>query len=239
MRPRDRHGAGALAASLAAAIVLVACGGRNEQEAAAVTPSNVTLSADQRQHIHLYTVTPGKFRRTVDANGAVDFDNDQATSVLAAVLRPGVAKLLVEQGDQVKAGDALAVIDSPDFAEAISAYRKAIVKRHRPTAVSPTSTRTCSRTTASREREAAQAETDAVSAEADRDAALQALRRAAGESAGHQGHPGRAARSRTPAAIIRSPDRGHGGRASDHARASCCRRAPRRASRSPISRACG
>lgn len=173
VRPRGRHGAGPLAASLAAAILLVACGGRNDKEAAAVTPGNVTLSAEQRQHIHLYTVTPGKFRRTVDANGAVDFDADQSVSVLAPFSGP-VAKLLVEQGDQVKAGDALAVIDSADFAEAISTYRKAISSAKTNRRLADIDQDLLAHNGIS-EREAAQAQTDAVSAEADREAALQAL----------------------------------------------------------------
>ena len=37
-----------------------------------------------------------------------------------------VSRLLVSLGDQVKQGDPLAVVDSPDFATAISAYRKAL-----------------------------------------------------------------------------------------------------------------
>ena len=86
---------------------------------------NVTLTAAQRQNIHLYTVAPSKFHKTIETTGAVDFDNDQATSVLAPFSGP-VSRLLVSPGDQVKKGDPLAVVDSPDFAAAISAYRKAL-----------------------------------------------------------------------------------------------------------------
>lgn len=172
VQPGSRLGARATAV-LAATLLVGACGGGNDKEAPAVTPGNVTLTPAQRQHIHLYTVTPGNFRRTVDANGAVDFDADQSVSVLAPFSGP-VAKLLVEQGDQVKAGDALAVIDSPDFAEAISTYRKTISTAKTNRHLADIDQDLLAHNGIS-EREAAQAQTDAVSAEADREAALQAL----------------------------------------------------------------
>ena len=46
-------------------------------------PHNVTLTADQMRHIRLYTVTPSRFHKTIETSGAVDFDNDQATSVIS------------------------------------------------------------------------------------------------------------------------------------------------------------
>ena len=67
----------------------------------------------------------------------VDFDNDQATSVLAPFSGP-VSRLLVSLGDQVKEGAPLAAVDSPDFAAAISAYRKALATaRDQPPACRP------------------------------------------------------------------------------------------------------
>jgi cobalt-zinc-cadmium efflux system membrane fusion protein len=85
-----------------------------------------------------------------------------------------VTRVLVSPGDQVKAGDALAEVDSPDFATAISTYQKALATaqtlrkladldkdliQHHGVAL----------------REEEQAQTDAANAEADRDAALQGL----------------------------------------------------------------
>ena len=84
-----------LLTALAAALALAAgCSKKEEQAAQATTPSNVTLTADQRQRIHIYTVTPSRFHKTVETSGMVDFDNDQATSVLAPVSGP-VTRLLV------------------------------------------------------------------------------------------------------------------------------------------------
>jgi len=134
---------------------------------------NVTLTADQRQHIQLYTVTQAQYHKVVEAAGVVDFDNDQATSVLAPFSGP-VSRLLVAPGDQVKAGTPLATVDSPDFATATSTYAKALA----------TAETTRRRADADQDlvqhngvsqREAQQAQTDAANAEADRDAALQGL----------------------------------------------------------------
>jgi len=140
---------------------------------ASTAPTNVKLTAAQLQNIRLYTVQPSMYHTTIETSGAVDFDNDQATSVLAPFSGP-VSRLLVALGDRVKKGDPLAEVDSPDFAAAISAYSKALA------------TATTNRRLADldkdllqhhgvSQREAEQAETDAVNAEADRDAALQAL----------------------------------------------------------------
>ena len=107
----------------------------------------MTLTAAQRQNIQLYTVAPSKFRKTIETTGTVDFDNDQATSVLAPFSGP-VSRLLVSLGEQVKEGDPLAVVDSPDFAAAISAYRKALATA-KTAAGWPIWTRICSSITAS------------------------------------------------------------------------------------------
>src|SRR5579859_1732453 len=100
------------------------CSPKSDHNSAAVsiTVSNVILTAVQRQKVQLYTVAPSTYHRVTATTGTVDFDNDQATSVLAPFGGP-VSRLLVSPGDQVKAGDPLAMVDSPDFALAISTYR--------------------------------------------------------------------------------------------------------------------
>lgn len=170
--PRARAVAFAAVATL---VLLPGCSSKNDTNPATpvVTASNVALTAAQRQNIHLYTIEPSKFRKTIDATGAVDFDNDQATSVLAPFSGP-VSRLLVSLGDQVKEGTALAVVDSPDFAAAISTYRKALATAQTDRRLADLDKDLILHHGVS-EREAQQAETDAVNAEADRDAALQAL----------------------------------------------------------------
>lgn len=146
----------------------------DDAQAAPVTATDVALTADQQKNVQLYTVAQSTFGNTVETSGTVDFDNDHATSVLAPFSGP-VSRLLVSPGQNVRKGEPLAVVDSPDFAAAISAYGKA------------TATSTNARRLAAADkdlvahdgvaaREAQQADTDAINADADRDAALQALR---------------------------------------------------------------
>ena len=139
----------------------------------AVTVRPVTLTAAQRQKIQLYTVTQAKFRKTIETTGVVDFDNDQATSVLAPFGGP-VTRLLVSPGDQVKAGDSLALVASPDFATAIGAYRKALATAQTNRRVADLD-KDLLQHNGIAQREEEQAQTDAANAEADRDAALQTL----------------------------------------------------------------
>ncbi len=138
-----------------------------------MTASNVTLTSAQRQNIHLYTVASATFRRSIETNGVVDFDNDQATSVLAPVSGP-VSRLLVSLGQRVKEGDPLAVVDSPDFAAAVSAYRKALATAQTDRRLADLD-KDLLQHQGVPQREAEQAETDAANAEFDRDAALQTL----------------------------------------------------------------
>ncbi|MEP6884007.1 MAG: efflux RND transporter periplasmic adaptor subunit [Gammaproteobacteria bacterium] len=159
---------------IAAVVLLGGCSPKTDSEPpAAAAVSNVTLTPEQRRNIRLYTIVEATFHKSVDTIGAVDFDNDQATSVLAPFSGP-VARLLVSPGDQVKKGEPLAAVDSPDFAAAISTYYKALAtaKTNRHLADLD---KDLVQHNGVAQREAAQAETDAVNAEADRDAALQAL----------------------------------------------------------------
>jgi len=163
--------------ALAAVLVLAGCssgGDAGKAAAAANTPHNVTMTAEQLKHIQLDTVESQAYHRTVQANGTVDFDQNQATSVVAAFSGP-VTRLLVAPGDQVKQGQALAIVDSPDFAEAIGNYRKALIAAKNARRVADMD-QDLVKHDGIAEREAAQAQTDAVSAEADRDAALQTLK---------------------------------------------------------------
>jgi len=138
-----------------------------------VTASNVTLTAEQKQKIQFYTVAPSKFHKTTETTGTVDFDNDQATSVLALFGGP-VSRLLVSLGDQVKVGDPLAAVNSADFAAAISVYRKALATAQTLRRVADMDKDLIQHNGVA-QREEEQAQTDAANAEADRDAALQTL----------------------------------------------------------------
>jgi membrane fusion protein, heavy metal efflux system len=161
-----------LALMMAITVAVGGCSHKVEDDTQ-TSPNSVTLSAAQRQHVRVYTIVPSKYHKAIATNGVVDFDNDQATSVLAPFSGP-VSRLLVSLGARVKKGDALAAIDSPDYAAAIGAYRKALATANTNRRLADADKDLVEHNGVSR-REAAQAETDAANAEADRDAALQAV----------------------------------------------------------------
>ncbi|WP_109126374.1 efflux RND transporter periplasmic adaptor subunit [Dyella sp. C11] len=151
------------------------CSSKSDDDAstASVTPTNVTLTADQRKNIHLFTVQRAAYHRTVDATGSVDFNNDQATAVLAPISGP-VSRLLVDIGDHVKQGDALALVDSPDYAAAVTTYRKALTTAHTARRLADLEKDLVEHQGVAK-REEDQAQADAANADADVDAALKAL----------------------------------------------------------------
>jgi len=160
--------AGAMAASL---LVIAGCGQKSNPNPP--QGANVTLTPEQRARIQIVTVQQGQYRREVDTSGTVDFDNNQATQVLAP-FGGLVSRLIVEQGAEVKKGDALAAVISPDFSAAVSAYRKALVNAETLRKLADLDKDLLAHQGVS-QKEADQAESDAVSAEADRDAALLGL----------------------------------------------------------------
>jgi cobalt-zinc-cadmium efflux system membrane fusion protein len=159
-------------AALGAALV-AGCSSSSDENATAVGVPNVRLTKAQRARIQLYTVVPVGYRRKVEAPGTVDFDNDQATSVVSAFTGP-VTRIFVALGQHVSRGQPLAAVASADVANAVAAYRKAAVASANARRVAAADRDLAAHNGIS-EREAAQAQTDAASAEADRVAALQAL----------------------------------------------------------------
>jgi membrane fusion protein, heavy metal efflux system len=169
--------------SIPLALVLFGgCSGKNEARAAADSTSSkkaasgvtsTTLTPDQLEHLKIAPVSTVAFRPEVQTTGTVAFDGDLSTQVLAPISGP-VMRILVQPGTWVKRGDALAMVSSPDFASAVSDFRKA-----QATAVQTRRVATLDsalfKNDAIARRDLEQAQTDAVSAEADRDAALQAL----------------------------------------------------------------
>jgi cobalt-zinc-cadmium efflux system membrane fusion protein len=136
-------------------------------------PQNVTLTAAQRTSIHLLTVAPTTYRTSITTTAIVDFDHDRSTPVLAPFSGP-VTRVLVTLGDRVTAGQALAMVSSPDFTAAVGAYRKALISASAADAVA-SNDRFLFAHQAISQRENAQAQAAAVGADADRSAALQAL----------------------------------------------------------------
>lgn len=155
-----------------AALILTACSPDSSDQKTA-TAGNVTLTDAQKTHIRVFTVQSSSFHKSIDANGIVDFDNDQATTVMAP-FGGSVTRLLVSPGQRVSKGEPLALVDSPDYAAAIGGYRAAVVAAMATRKVADMDRDLLAHQGVS-EREAAQAQSDAATAEANRAAALQTL----------------------------------------------------------------
>jgi cobalt-zinc-cadmium efflux system membrane fusion protein len=155
------------------AIFLPEAGCSRKPQSDTSNSGGVVLTDAQRRNIQVFTVQPTKFHKSVEAMGVVDFDNEQATSVLAPFSGP-VSQLLVAPGDKVTKGQALANVDSSDYASAVGAYRKALTAARNARRLADLDKDLLAHQSVS-QREAEQAETDAVGAESDRDAARQAL----------------------------------------------------------------
>ncbi len=155
--------------------VLVVAGLRAHAGEGAPAPalaSNLVLTAAQRAKLHIEALKLATFHRTIEATGTVGFDADHATTVLAPVSGP-VSQLTVSLGAKVKVGDVLATVASPDYATALSTYRKAVATATNARRIADLAQQ-LSHNNLSR-KEVEQAQTDAANAEADREAALEQL----------------------------------------------------------------
>jgi cobalt-zinc-cadmium efflux system membrane fusion protein len=170
MRDKALH---LLGAASALALLAGCSSSPDEDNAAATSATNVRLTKAQLGHFQLYTVSPVGYRERIEAPGTVDFDNNQATSVVSPFTGP-VTRIFVAVGQPVAKGQPLAAVASADLATAVGAYRKAVVAAANARRVA-SADRDLAAHNGISEREAAQAQTDAAGAEADRLAALQAL----------------------------------------------------------------
>jgi cobalt-zinc-cadmium efflux system membrane fusion protein len=138
------------------------------------TAGTVIVPPEQLTRLRIVPVTASAFRPTIQATGTVQFDADVSTKVLAPISGP-VTRILAEPGTYVRAGQALALVSSPDFATAIADFRKAQAAWVQAKRVSDLDEQLW-KNDAIAKRDLEQAQTDAVAAAADRDAALQQLR---------------------------------------------------------------
>ena len=160
-------------AGLLVCAALAGCSGKPAQQESSTTPHNVTLTKEQQNSIHVYTVASTQYHTTITTTGVVDFDHNRATDIVAP-FSGAVTKVLVTQGQHVAKGQALAEVDSPDFTAAAGAYRKAVLAAQAADAVA-SNDRDLYAHQAISQRENAQAQADAASADADRNAARQTL----------------------------------------------------------------
>jgi cobalt-zinc-cadmium efflux system membrane fusion protein len=138
------------------------------------TPSDLTLTPAQQSRIHIDTAAMTQFYPVITTTGTVEFNGDRSTQVISPVSGP-VTRLLVQPGSQVSRGAALATVSSPDFAAAVSAYRKAVVTATNMQRIAQQDSQLF-KTDALSRRDLDQAQTDASAAIADRESALEQIR---------------------------------------------------------------
>jgi len=83
-----------------------------------------TVAADQLAHLTIVPVRKTSWSATLRTTGTVDWDNDHTTQAITQVSGP-IARIVVDAGARVKAGDPLLYVTTPDITNAISTYRKA------------------------------------------------------------------------------------------------------------------
>ena len=134
----------------------------------------VTVPAEQLGRLHVEPVAVTSFRPTIQVTGTAQFNADVSTQVLAQISGP-VMRILADVGAEVRRGQALALVSSPDFASTVADFRKAQAAYVQTKRVADQNEQLWKNDAIAR-RDLEQSQTDAASAAADRDAALQQLR---------------------------------------------------------------
>jgi cobalt-zinc-cadmium efflux system membrane fusion protein len=169
--------------------------------AAPDAPQNVTVTAAQRQRLHIVDMQSVPFRPVVEATGTVAFNGDKSTQVLSPVSGP-VTRIVVNPGDGVHRGQPLAYVSSPDFAQAVAGYRKAQTGFRNAKRIE-TRDSALFKNDALARGELEQAQSDVLSAAADLEAAVQSMRSLGVEDS--QIEAVKAGRPTPIEAIIRAP----------------------------------
>ena len=88
------------------------------------TPQLFTLPQDQMSHVQVVTIRPTTLTRTLRLTGAVAYNAFNTTPVITQVGGP-VSRILVLPGQQVKAGQQMLDVSSPDYSQLLDSYLKA------------------------------------------------------------------------------------------------------------------
>jgi cobalt-zinc-cadmium efflux system membrane fusion protein len=121
-------------AVLSAALMLAGCSGAGDQASKMTSFSTAesrqskaelfSLPAEQMAHIQVLTVEQGPLARILRLTGAVEYNDFKTTPVITQVGGP-VSRVMVVQGEHVRAGQALLYVASPDYSLLRSSYIKA------------------------------------------------------------------------------------------------------------------
>lgn len=155
--------------------------GATSESAAAAAPGDdtssaraVTVPTEQLGKLHVEGVALSNFRPTIQVTGTAQFDADVSTQVMAPISGP-VLRILADVGTEVRRGQALALVSSPDFATTVADFRKAQAAYAQAKRVADQNEQLWKNDAIAR-RDLEQSQTDLAAAAADRDAAIQQLR---------------------------------------------------------------
>src|SRR3984885_7277716 len=123
------------AMALAFAFMLTACSSNGRNQAGqmtsysahaltSATPQLFTIPQEQMPHVQVVTVQPTRLTRTLRLTGAVAYNPFNPTPVITQVGGP-VSRILVLPGQQVKTGQPMLDVSSPDYSQLLDAYLKA------------------------------------------------------------------------------------------------------------------
>jgi cobalt-zinc-cadmium efflux system membrane fusion protein len=138
------------------------------------TPALFSIPQDQMSHVQVVTVQPTKLTRTLRLTGAVAYNAFKTTPVISQVGGP-VTRILVLPGQQVKEGQPMLEVTSPDYSQLLDGYLKA-ADSFRLADKNYERAKDLYEHHAIAERDLQQAESDRTQAEADRNAAEQGMK---------------------------------------------------------------
>jgi cobalt-zinc-cadmium efflux system membrane fusion protein len=121
--------------ALAIALTLTACSKGDRERAGQMTsfsatgsksgtPQLFTLPPDQMSHVQLVTVQRSALTHTLRLTGTVAYNAFKTTPVITQVGGP-VSRVLAVPGQEVKAGQPMLEISSPDYSQLLDSYLKA------------------------------------------------------------------------------------------------------------------
>lgn len=118
----------ALAALLATLLALAGCESSNSNSVTYAknpnSPELFTIPQDQMSHVQVIEVQPTTITRSLRLTGAVAYNAFRTTPVITQVSGP-VSRVIALPGQQVKAGEPMLYVASPDYSQLRSNYLKA------------------------------------------------------------------------------------------------------------------
>lgn len=146
----------------------------SSQATKSATPALFTIPQDQMSHVQVVTVAATKLTRTLRLTGSVEYNAFKTTPVISQVGGP-VTRILVIPGEQVKEGQPMLEVTSPDYSQLLDTYLKA-ADSYRLADRNYTRAQDLYQHQAIAERDLQQAESDRTQAQADLNAAEQGLK---------------------------------------------------------------